>query len=126
MEPSIILIAIDGPIDRADVPSLCDRFRVLLADARQRQVVCDVGALTSPAAAAVDALARLQLIARRLGRDVRFCGASSELMELLSLAGLLEVLPLTGRLCVEPRRQPEQGEEVGRVEEERDPRDPAA
>ena len=124
MESSIIVIAIDGPIHRADIPTLCDRFRVLLAAAGTRRVVCDVAALRAPDAAAVDALARLQLMARRFGLDVCLSGASPELVELLSLAGLLGVLPLNGRLGVESRRQPEQGEERGGVEEEGDPGDP--
>ena len=115
MEPSIILIAIDGPIDRADIPSLCDRFRVLFAAAGSRQVICDVAALTAPDATAVDALARIQLMARRLGLEVCFSGASSGLVELISLAGLLGVLPLNERLAVESRRQAEQGEERGGV-----------
>jgi anti-anti-sigma regulatory factor len=124
MEPSIILIPIDGPIQRADIPMLCDRFRALLDAAGSRCVVCDVAALTSPDAAAVDALARLQLMARRLGLEICFNGASTELVELLSLAGLLGVLPLNGRLAVESRRQAEQREERGGVEEEGDPGDP--
>jgi anti-anti-sigma regulatory factor len=124
MEPSIFLIAIDGPIRPADIPSLCDRFRALLDGAGPRSVVCDVSALTTPDAVAVDALARLQLMARRLGLQVRLSGASAELVELLSLAGLLGVLPLNGTLGVEPRRQPEQREERLGVEEERDPGDP--
>jgi anti-anti-sigma regulatory factor len=124
MEPSIILIAIDGPIHRADIASLCDRFRARLDDARPGWVVCDVRALTSPNAAAVDALARLQLMARRLGLQVRVSGASAELVELLSLAGLLGVLPLNGPLAVEPGRQPEQREERGGIEEEGDPGNP--
>jgi ABC-type transporter Mla MlaB component len=124
MEPSIILIAIDGPIRRADIPSLCDRFQALLDDAGPRRVVCDVAALARPDAAAVDALARLQLMARRLGRQVCLSGASDELVELLSLAGLLGVLPLNGPSGVEARRQPEQREERGGVEEEGDTGDP--
>jgi anti-anti-sigma regulatory factor len=124
MEPSIILIAIDSTIRPADIPSLCDRFQTLLEDAGPRRVVCDVAALTRPDAAAVDALARLQLMARRLGLQVRLSGASAELVELLSLAGLLAVLPLNGPSGVEPRRQPKQREERGGVEEEGDPGDP--
>lgn len=124
MEPSIIRIAIDGPVDPVDIASIGDRFQALLQAAGGRQVECDVAALTSPDATAVDALARLQLTARRLGLEIRFSGASIELVDLLSFAGLLEVLSLNGRLDVEPRRQPEQREETGRVEEEGDPGNP--
>lgn len=124
MEPSTFVIAIDGPICRADILALCDRFQELLDDVGPGSVVCDVAALTTPDATAVDALARLQLMARRLGLRVRLRGASAELVELLSLAGLIGVLPVNAPSGVEPRRQPEQREERGRVEEERDPGDP--
>jgi hypothetical protein len=67
----------------------------------------------------VDALARLQLSARRHGR--RFClrDASEELRGLIDLVGLNDVLG------VEPRRQPEQREQRVRVQEERELDDPA-
>jgi ABC-type transporter Mla MlaB component len=123
MQPSIILIAIDGPIARPDIPALCDRVRARLDDAGPAAVVCDVRALTSPDAAAVDALARLLLLCRRLGLDVRFSGASAELVELVTLAGLLGILPLNGRSGVKAWRQPEQRKEGGGVQEEGDPGD---
>lgn len=125
MEPSIIVIAIDGPIDRDDVPALCDRFRELLDGAGPGRVVCDVGALTVADATAVDVLARLQLTARRLGLQVRLSRPSPALVELLSLMGLRGVLPLNGPLGVEPRWQSEEREERGGVQEERDPGDAA-
>jgi len=62
----------------------------------------------------VDALARLQLAARRGGYRVELAAAPEELVELVELAGLGEVLG------VEPRRQPEQREERLGVEEERE------
>lgn len=42
--------------------------------------------------AVVDALARLQLVARRLGYSIRFCNPTPELCELLELAGLGDVV----------------------------------
>jgi hypothetical protein len=63
----------------------------------------------------VDALARLQLAGRRLGFEVRVVAPSEELVELLELAGLVDVL-----------RQPEEGKEPPGVEEERELGDPAA
>ena len=41
----------------------------------------------------VDALARLQLAARRAGRSIRLVNPSQELRDLLELAGLLDVVP---------------------------------
>ena len=41
----------------------------------------------------VDALARLQLAAQRHGCQVRLCGASDELLELVGFMGLEDVLP---------------------------------
>jgi ABC-type transporter Mla MlaB component len=58
---------------------------------RPSTIVCDVGSLT-PDAAAVEALARLQLNARRLGHEVLLSHASNELRELLDFVGLCEVL----------------------------------
>jgi anti-anti-sigma regulatory factor len=74
----------------------------------------------SPDLGTVDALARLQLAARRLGFEVRLCGASREVVELVELAGLGEVLR------VEARWQPEEREESSGIEEERELGDPPA
>ena len=70
--------------------------------------------------AAVDLLARLQLLARRGGFEIRVRAASPELRELISLAGLDVVLG------VEPRREAEEREERLGVEEEGQLGDPAA
>ncbi|MEA2451885.1 MAG: hypothetical protein QOG04_595 [Actinomycetota bacterium] len=80
-------------------------------------VVCDVGALQDPDALTLDMLGRVQLIARRFGCEVRFRHACEELQELIEFAGLSEVLAL------ESRGQTEEGEQVGGIEEERDPDD---
>ena len=82
-----------GPIAREDVSAVCERARILLAGCDAGPVPCDVGALGRPDAVAIDALARLQLTARRLGRRVELRRACVELEELLRLAGLDDVLP---------------------------------
>ncbi|MEY2423194.1 MAG: hypothetical protein QOI95_3261 [Acidimicrobiaceae bacterium] len=64
----------------------------------------------------VDALARLQLIARRHGCSIRV-RPCDELRELLLVAGLAEVLAL------EPRRETERGIQLG-IEEVVQPGDP--
>ena len=61
---------------------------------------------------AVEALARLQLAARRKGLDLRLHVVSRELRDLIELAGLTQVLG------VEPRRQAEEREQRLGVEEE--------
>jgi STAS domain len=85
---------------------------------RPRTIVCDVGC-TAPDAATVDALARLQLNARRVGQEVRLSHVSNELQELLDFVGLGEVLR------VEPFGQAKEREEGVGIEEERELDDPA-
>jgi anti-anti-sigma regulatory factor len=48
-------------------------------------------------AATVDALARLQLAARRAGGQIRLCDAPAELRELIVFMGLRDVLPVEER-----------------------------
>lgn len=87
-----ITFAVRGPIDRADLPGLCDRVCALLSGRRGCVVYCDVA--TVPAdAGTVDALARLQLAASRNGCLVRLRNASADLLEVVALMGLADVLP---------------------------------
>lgn len=96
-------------------------------------VVVDVAALHHPDVATLDALARLQLAARRCGYRVQFRRACADLRDLMALAGLDDVLPLcpdsgspdsgSPDSGVQGRGQPEQPEQAG-VEEARDPGDP--
>jgi hypothetical protein len=79
-------------------------------------VPCDVSRLTDPDMAALDALARLQLTARRLGATIRLHHASAALVDLIACAGLADVLVID-ESGVEMDRQIEQREEVG-VDEE--------
>jgi ABC-type transporter Mla MlaB component len=79
----------------------------------------DLNALAYVDVGTVDALARLQLTARRSGAFVRLRNASPELLELVDLMGLKDVLR------VEPGGQTEQREHGAGVEEERELDDPA-
>ena len=88
---STIVFAIDGPIARADLPGLCDRVCELLQRSRPEVALCDVRGIDVDAVT-VDALARLQLAARRHGCTVRLQNASSELLELVAFMGLQNVL----------------------------------
>jgi hypothetical protein len=88
-------------------------------DIDMETLTCDVRGLEADAAA-VDALARLQLAARGIGAELRLCHASAELRCLLVFCGLEEVLGL------EPERQPKEREERLGVEEEGELPDPTA
>jgi ABC-type transporter Mla MlaB component len=87
-----IAFAIEGPIARADLPGLCDRVCTLLERTRAGVALCDVSGV-DPDAVTVDALARLQLAARRHECQVRLRRASPELLELVAFMGLRDVLP---------------------------------
>ncbi|HUG64989.1 MAG TPA: STAS domain-containing protein [Gaiellaceae bacterium] len=89
--PHEVAFAIRGPITRADLPGLCDRVCALLASGGA-VVTCDVAGV-APDAVTVDALARLQLAARRSGREVHLRSASPALLDLVALMGLTHVLP---------------------------------
>jgi ABC-type transporter Mla MlaB component len=89
-----IAFTIRGPIATGDVPGLCDRVCALLGGGagRVRVALCDVRGV-QPTAGSVDALARLQLAARRTGCQVRLRNASPELLRLVDFLGLSDVLP---------------------------------
>jgi ABC-type transporter Mla MlaB component len=87
-----IAFAVRGPIARDDLPGLCDRVCALLSASPGAVAVCDVSGV-EPDAVTVDALARLQLGARRCGCLVRLRKASPELRDLVALMGLTDVLP---------------------------------
>ncbi|WP_230210219.1 STAS domain-containing protein [Streptomyces kaniharaensis] len=97
-------------------------------------LTCDLGALTAPDLAVVDALARLRLAAARHGVGVRLLNASGPLRELLAFSGLADVLPAApeilpaapGRLLRgQPGRETEQREHHVGVEEVGEPGEPA-
>jgi len=91
--------------------------RVVFAARRGAAVtIGTVGGVRSPDLATVDALARLQLAARRLGGSLRLRDVGDELGELLDLVGLRR----------EVGGQPEGREELLGVEEGVEPGDPLA
>jgi ABC-type transporter Mla MlaB component len=120
----VTVFVLGGPIARGDIPGLCERARASLEGSDVDAIVCDVAELVDPDAIIVDALARLQLTARRLGGRIRLRHACGELRDLIALMGLTEALPTVAALRLEPRRQTEEREQAGRVEEEADPGDP--
>ena len=85
--------AIQGPIAREDLAGLCDRVCNLLASSDADVAICDVNEVQVDAVT-IDALARLQLAARRHGCRICVCGsASPELLALVEFLGLTDVLP---------------------------------
>ena len=79
----------------------------------RRPIDCDVSGITEPDAVTLEALARLQLIAQRLGTSIRLANASPQLVDLLTLAGLTDVLPVCGeRTRDHPPAEPASGVEM--------------
>jgi ABC-type transporter Mla MlaB component len=90
--PTTITFAIWGPIERDDVAGLSDRVCALLERTGATVAYCDVEGIAADAVT-VDALARLQLAARRRRCVIRLQGASNELRGLVAFLGLEDVLP---------------------------------
>jgi ABC-type transporter Mla MlaB component len=87
-----VAFAVRGPIARSDLDGLCERVCAVLRESRAAVAFCDVARVESDAVT-VEALARLQLGARRLGCQVRLRQASSELLQLVAFMGLTDILP---------------------------------
>ncbi|WP_326592002.1 STAS domain-containing protein [Streptomyces brevispora] len=104
-----IVLTVSGRVTRAGVPGLCAELEALLstADTEVTVVECDVGGIVRPDLAAVEALARLSLVARRSGgRRLRLRGTPPELRLLLDLVGLDEVVGLAEQEGVRGARGP--------------------
>lgn len=90
--PTTISFEIRGPLLRGELPALYARFCAAVTEHAPELVLCDVGGI-APDAVAVDALARMQLAARRSRCTVLLCNASDDLRELVAFMGLRDVLP---------------------------------
>ncbi|WP_343075735.1 hypothetical protein [Streptomyces roseirectus] len=95
------MITLPGPFTPGEVKGLMEVAGVDV-------VVVDVGGLGPPKLAHVDAIARMQLAAKRAGGRVRLRAPDPALTALLGLVGL--VLEVEG--------EPEEGEPAGGVEVE--------
>jgi len=113
-------LTLPAPFGLADMPALLDRAERLLQEGHDTPLECDVADMREPDLATVEALARIELTATRMGGGICLRGASVELLELLAFCGL----PM--ELLVEAEGQAEEREEAGGVEEEGDPTDPVA
>ena len=117
-----LLVTIRGVIDRASAVRVGDEVRDLLRATGATLVVCDVGGLTQPNAATVDAVCRIRLAARRQRCRLRLRHASPKLLDLLDLMGLCDVVE--GCSGLDAERHSKEREHASGVEEERDPADP--
>ena len=111
-------LTLPAPFGLADMPALLDRAERLLKEGHDTPLECDVAELQDPDLATVEALARVELTAMRVGGGICLRGASVELLELLAFCGL----PI--ELVLEAEGQAEEREEARGVEEEGDPTDP--
>lgn len=102
--PDSVVFAISGRVTRADLPALCDRACRLVRESGAECVQCDVTDAECDAVT-VDALARLQLAARRNGCRMRLRGACPDLLALLDFMGLGDVLTDRGAGEMSSRRR---------------------
>ena len=106
-------IVLSGRIAPEDGPDLCACVCASAARTENHELRYDVAAVEDPDVGTVEALARMALTARRLGRRLRLERPQRDLSELLDLCGL-------SGSGVEVVGQPEEREVALRVEEERD------
>lgn len=121
--PRTVVVVVGGPIAAAGVRRLCDHVRALLERGDAQVVTCDLGGFDTPDLGIVDALARPQLTARRVGGRIRVRTAGAEVLLLLILAGLADVVPACVGLGAGVGGEPEAGEHC-RVQEVVDVADP--
>lgn len=130
------MLMVEGRVGPGRSADLCAQLGRLLAAGQVDVVVIDVGGLVDPDLAAVEAVARLQLTARRAGTTVELRQVCERLRELLRLVGLHDVVPCDGdgdgdaagqpASAVGGGRQPEVGEQGAvHVEEVVEPDDPS-
>jgi ABC-type transporter Mla MlaB component len=108
MDPVTLRFAIRPPLTRADLPGLCRRVCALFEESGATLALCEVDQIPADAVA-VDALARLELAARRHRAHVRMVHASPELRALIGFMGLEAVLSGEAGGKPEPGEQPVRG-----------------
>lgn len=130
VKPAVLVMP--GLVAPGEVPRLCEAVRALLGTTGAGVVVCDVAGLGPPGLTAVDALARMELAARRAGGRIRLAGPDPALRALLDLVGLrFETCDGAGPADsgsfgpVEMEGESEEREPAGRVQEEVEPGDAA-
>ena len=86
-----VTLPLDGQLARARLPNVCRTLWMLLAASGATLALCDLRGIPADVAS-VDALARLQLYARRRGCRILLRTAPAELLELVELMGLRDAL----------------------------------
>ncbi|HZG96716.1 MAG TPA: STAS domain-containing protein [Nocardioidaceae bacterium] len=79
-------------VEPAAITGLCRGLEAILDDPEVTRATVDTGAMAHPDITTVDALARLQLTARRRGRSMHLAHMTPALHDLLALAGLGDTL----------------------------------
>lgn len=90
-----VTLRIRAPLERSEVPGLVARTCALLEGQRIAVIECSAAGVSADAAA-LEALARLALAAKRRGCALRLTEASDELLQLVRIVGLAEVFGLRG------------------------------
>jgi anti-anti-sigma regulatory factor len=124
-DPDTLVLGVDGPIHGGQVRQLCALLRAAVTGTVARRIVLDLQALVDPGIEAVDAIARLQLSAGRLGRRLELCHPPPGFEDLIALVGLDQVLSCVPGSGVGVRGEAEQREQPRGVEEGVEPDDPS-
>ncbi|WP_327353867.1 STAS domain-containing protein [Streptomyces sp. NBC_01304] len=110
--PTPITLTLAARPAKADTPALCAQLSACLTSTGATDVICDVGRVTQPDLAVVDALARLKLTSRRAGARMRIRDPAPRLLQLLGLVGLLDLVDV--EVVGEPEeREPALGVQEG-------------
>jgi anti-anti-sigma factor len=99
--PQTLVVSIGGRLDPSDAARVAALIDDLLRDQPAKTVICDVGGLVDPDAAAIDAICRIRVRVRRRGGRLRLRHPSPELVDLIDLVGLCDVLVPRARSGVE-------------------------
>lgn len=91
-----VSLAITGPIRRSDLDGLSLRVCGFFSRCDGSTVSCEVSGVPADAVT-VEALARLQWVAKKYGCTVVLQGADAELCDLVALMGLSHVLTAVSR-----------------------------
>jgi ABC-type transporter Mla MlaB component len=120
-------VAVRPHLAREEVRALGEQLVRRLSEGDVAEVQVDVSSVRRPDVAYIDALARIQLVARRHDSRVRLIGPCSRLLELLVLVGLEDTFRDEGDTSgLELHREPEHREQPLDVEVGVDPGDQIA